>query len=166
VLGVIAQVVQLVVSIRNREKLRDVTGDPWDGRSLEWATPSPPPFFNFAVLPDVEGEEAYWGIKLRAIEAQHLSPEPRYKPIHMPVNSPVGFYTAFFTSVFGFAMVWDIWWLAIVALVAAFAGFVVFAWRDVQEFEVPAEQVASVDRNRRAARAALLDRLGRHEVLT
>ena len=166
VVGVIAQALQLVVSIRDREKLRDVTGDPWDGRSLEWATPSPPPFFNFAVMPDVEGEEAYWGIKLRAVESQQLSPEPKYAPIHMPVNSPVGFYTAFFTSVFGFAMVWYIWWLAIVALVAAFAGFVIFAWRDVQEFEVPAEQVASVDRNRRAARAALLDRLGRHEVLT
>src|SRR6185312_5193511 len=150
---------------RDRDRLRDVTGDPWDGRSLEWATPSPPPFFNFAVMPDVEGEEAYWGIKLRAVESQQLSPEPKYEPIHMPVNSPVGFYTAFFTSVFGFAMVWYIWWLAIVALVAAFAGFVIFAWRDVQEFEVPAEQVASVDRNRRAARAALLDRLGRHEVL-
>ncbi|MEP9371342.1 cbb3-type cytochrome c oxidase subunit I [Mesorhizobium sp. KR1-2] len=165
ILGVISQATQLVVSIRDRQNLRDVTGDPWDGRSLEWATPSPPPFFNFAVMPDVEGEEAYWGIKLRAVETQQLSPEPTYEPIHMPVNSPVGFYTAFFTSVFGFAMVWYIWWLAILALVAAFAGFVVFAWRDVHEFEVPVEQVASVDRARRAARAALLDRLGTQEVL-
>jgi cytochrome o ubiquinol oxidase subunit 1 len=55
-LGVVAQVIQLVVSIRHRDTLRDVTGDPWDGRSLEWATPSPPPFFNFAVTPNVEGE--------------------------------------------------------------------------------------------------------------
>jgi cytochrome o ubiquinol oxidase subunit 1 len=165
ILGVISQATQLVVSIRDRHNLRDETGDPWDGRSLEWATPSPPPFFNFAVMPDVEGEEAYWGIKLRAVETQQMSPEPTYEPIHMPVNSPVGFYTAFFTSVFGFAMVWYIWWLAAVALVAAFAGFVIFAWRDVQEFEVPVEQVASVDRARRASRAALLDRLGRQEVL-
>jgi cytochrome o ubiquinol oxidase subunit I len=165
ILGVISQVVQLVVSIRDRAMLRDVTGDPWDGRSLEWATPSPPPFFNFAVMPNVEGEEAYWGIKLRAVETQQLSPEPEYEPIEMPVNSPVGIYTAFFTSVFGFAMVWHIWWLAIVALVAAFAGFVVFAWRDVHELEVPVEQVASVDRARRAAREALLDRLSRQEAL-
>ncbi len=78
---------QLVVSIRDREKLRDVTGDPWDGRSLEWATPSPPPFFNFAVMPNVEGEEAYWGIKQRAVETQQLAPEPTYEPIEMPVNS-------------------------------------------------------------------------------
>jgi cytochrome o ubiquinol oxidase subunit I len=158
-LGVVSQVMQLVVSIRNREKLRDMTGDPWDGRSLEWATPSPPPFFNFAVMPNVEGEEAYWGIKLRAIETQQLSPEPKYDPIEMPLHSAVGFFTAFFTSVFGFAMVWHIWWLAIVALVAAYAAFVWFAWRDVHEFEVPAEEVARVDRARRQAREALLERL-------
>jgi cytochrome o ubiquinol oxidase subunit 1 len=164
-LGVIAQVIQLVVSIRDREKQRDVTGDPWDGRSLEWATPSPPPFFNFAVMPNVEGEEAYWGIKLRAVETQQLSPEPEYQPIEMPVNSPVGIYTAFFAAVFGFAMIWYIWWLAIVALVAAFAGFVIFAWRDVHEFEVPVEEVARIDRARRAARAAQLARLSEQGAL-
>jgi cytochrome o ubiquinol oxidase subunit 1 len=163
VLGMISQIVQLVVSIRNREKLRDTTGDPWDGRSLEWATPSPAPFFNFAVMPNVEGEEAYWGIKQRAVETQRLGPEPHYEPIEMPVNSPVGVYTAFFATVLGFAMIWYIWWLAGVALVAAFVGFVVFAWRDVHEFVVPAEEVARVDRARRAARAALLARLSQQE---
>ncbi len=165
VLGVIAQVIQLVVSIRQREKLRDITGDPWDGRSLEWATPSPPPFFNFAVMPNVEGEEAYWGIKLRAVESQQLSPEPDYEPIEMPVNSPVGIYTAFFATIFGFAMIWYIWWLAIVALVAAFIGFVVFAWRDVHEFEVSADEVARVDRVRRSAREAMLARISEQGVL-
>ncbi|MDK4702242.1 cbb3-type cytochrome c oxidase subunit I [Rhizobium sp. CNPSo 4062] len=165
ILGIIAQVIQLVVSIREREKLRDVTGDPWDGRSLEWATPSPPPFFNFAVMPNVEGEEAYWGIKLRAVESQQLSPEPDYEPIEMPVNSPVGIYTAFFATVFGFAMIWYIWWLAIVALVAAFIGFVVFAWRDVHEFEVSADEVARVDRARRSAREAMLARISEQGAL-
>jgi cytochrome o ubiquinol oxidase subunit I len=163
--GVIAQVTQLLVSIRDREKLRDVTGDPWDGRSLEWATPSPPPFFNFAVMPNVEGEEPYWGIKLRAVETQQLSPEPEYQPIEMPVNSAVGFYTAFFATVFGFAMIWYIWWLAILALVAAYAGFAWFAWRDVHEFEVPVEEVARADRARRAAREALLARLSQQGAL-
>jgi cytochrome o ubiquinol oxidase subunit 1 len=163
ILGVISQVVQLVVSIRDREKLRDITGDPWDGRSLEWATASPPPFFNFAVMPNVEGEEAYWGIKRRAIETQQLGPEPKYEAIEMPLNSPVGIYTAFFSTVFGFAMIWYIWWLAIVAFVAAFVGFVVFAWRDVHEFEVPAEEVAHAERARRAARESLLKRLAQQE---
>jgi cytochrome o ubiquinol oxidase subunit 1 len=165
VVGAIVQVIQLVVSIRDREKLRDLTGDPWDGRSLEWATPSPPPFFNFAVMPNVEGEEPYWGIKLRAVETQQMSPEPKYEPIEMPVNSPVGFYTAFFASVFGFAMIWYIWWLAILALVAAYAGFAWFAWRDVHEFEVSAEEVARVDRARRAAREVFLTQLSRQEAL-
>ncbi|MBS0332922.1 MAG: cbb3-type cytochrome c oxidase subunit I, partial [Proteobacteria bacterium] len=159
VIGVICQVTQLVVSIAQRDKLRDVTGDPWDGRSLEWATPSPAPFFNFAVLPNVEGEEAYWGIKQRAIETQQLSPEPVYEPIEMPVNSPVGFYTAVFASVGGFALIWHIWWLAGLCLLGAFIGFVVFAWRDVHEFEVPAEEVARIDRARRAAREAFLAQL-------
>jgi len=165
ILGVICQVIMLVVSIRDREKLRDVTGDPWDGRSLEWATPSPPPFFNYAVMPNVEGEEAYWGIKLKAIESQQLSPEPAYEPIEMPVNSPVGFYTAFFATVTGFALIWQIWWLAGLGLAAAFAGFVVFAWRDVHEFHVPVEEVARVDRARRAARGALLERLAQQGAL-
>jgi len=161
VVGAICQATQLIVSILQREKLRDVTGDPWDGRSMEWATPSPPPFFNYAVIPNVEGEEAYWGIKQRAIESQSLTPEPSYQPIEMPVNSGVGFYTAFFASVTGFAMIWQIWWLAVLGLVGAFAAFVVLAWRDVHEFEVPADVVERVDRARRAARRAFLERLER-----
>ena len=164
-IGVVCQVVMLVVSIRQRERLRDTTGDPWDGRSLEWATPSPPPFFNFAVTPNVEGEEAYWGIKLKAIESQGLGPEPQYRPIEMPVHSPVGFYTAVFAAITGFSLIWQIWWLAGLGLVAAFAGFVVFAWRDIHEFHVPVEQVAEADRARRAAREALLARLAREGAL-
>jgi cytochrome o ubiquinol oxidase subunit 1 len=157
--GVVCQIVMIVVSILQRDRLRDVTGDPWDGRSLEWATPSPAPFFNFAVMPNVEGEEAYWGIKLRAIETQQLSPEPQYQPIEMPVNSPVGFYTAFFATVTGFSLIWQIWWLAGLGLLGAFIGFVVFAWRDVHELHVPVEEVARIDRARRTAREAFLERL-------
>ena len=165
VIGVICQVIMLVVSILQRDELRDATGDPWDGRSLEWATPSPPPFFNFAVMPNVEGEEAYWGIKLRAIETQQMSPEPQYAAIEMPVNSPVGFYTAFFATVTGFALIWHIWWLAGLGLAAAFVGFVVFAWRDVHEFHVPVEEVASAERARRAAREAFMERLAQQGAL-
>src|SRR3712207_6069728 len=118
--GVACQIIQLVVSIRRRDELRDETGDPWDGRSLEWSTPSPPPAFNFAVLPDVRGEEPYWAIKQRAIAEQHLPGEPRYEPIEMPRNSPTGFIAAFFATVTGFALIWHIWWMAVVGLAAAF----------------------------------------------
>src|SRR4029078_13204027 len=96
---------------------------------------------------------------LRAIETQQLSPEPTYEPVEMPVNSSVGFFTAVFASVTGFALIWQIWWLAALGLAAAFAGFVVFAWRDVHEFHVPADEVARVARARRAVRQQILDHL-------
>ncbi len=150
--GIAAQVVQLVYSIRTRDRRRDVTGDPWDGRSLEWATPSPPPAFNFAILYDVEGEEAYWGVKQKALEQARLPDEPDYQAIEMPRNSATGVVTAFFATLIGFALIWYIWWLAIIGFVGAFATFVVFAWRDHAEEEIPAEEVARIDRERRRIR--------------
>jgi cytochrome o ubiquinol oxidase subunit I len=156
-IGILFQVVQLVVSIRHRAELRDATGDPWNGRSLEWATSSPPPVFNFAVLPDVTGEDAYWAIKLRAKE-QNLGPrEPDYRDIEMPRNSPTGFVCAFFATVIGFAMIWHIWWMAILGLVGAFATFVVFAWRDHDEYLIPADEVARIDRANLAERRAAMN---------
>jgi cytochrome o ubiquinol oxidase subunit 1 len=146
------QVTQLVVSIRRREELRDDTGDPWNGRSLEWSTASPPPAFNFAVLPNVEGEEPYWQIKRRAIETQQLTAEPDYKAIEMPRNSPTGFITAFFCTITGFALIWHIWWLVGLGLFGAYAVFVWFAWRDREEYVIPAEEVARADHARRRAR--------------
>jgi cytochrome o ubiquinol oxidase subunit 1 len=146
--GIILQIAQLAVSIRRREQLRDLTGDPWDGRSLEWATPSPPPAFNFAVLPHVEGEEAYWGMK----RAAKSNPEPDYVDIEMPKNSPTGFICAFFATVMGFALIWHIWWMVAVAAVGAYATFVFFAWRDQDEYVIPAATVARIDRANRAAR--------------
>jgi cytochrome o ubiquinol oxidase subunit 1 len=151
-MGVVSQIVQLVVSIRLRDQLRDVTGDPWDGRTLEWVTPSPPPTFNFPVLHDVHGEDAYWGMKRAAIAQERLYEEPDYKPIEMPRNSPTGFITAFFATIMGFSLIWHIWWLVAFAFVGAYATFVVFAWRDQDEYEIPAEEVARIDRERRAAR--------------
>lgn len=157
--GIIAQAAQLFVSIRNRAELRDTFGDPWDGRSLEWATTSPPPAFNFAVLPNVEGEEPYWGIKQHALATQRLVEEPDYQAIEMPRNSPTGFVTAFFTTVTGFALIWHIWWMVLLGLVGAFATFVVLAWRDVAEYEIPAEEVARLDRERRRLREEALSTL-------
>jgi cytochrome o ubiquinol oxidase subunit 1 len=151
-------VVQLIVSIRRRNVLRDEIGDPWDGRSLEWATASPPPAFNFAVMPNVHGEEPYWEIKQRAIETRHLSAEPEYGPIEVPRNSPTGFVTAFFATLTGFALIWHIWWLVGVGLFAAYVVFVWFAWRDKVENEIPAEEVARIDRARREVRARWLER--------
>jgi len=148
--GIVCQIAQLWVSIRRRESLRDVTGDPWDGRSLEWSTASPPPAFNFAVLPDVHGEDAYWNMKQRALK--EAAAEPAYAAIEVPRNTPTGFVCAFFATVMGFALIWHIWWLAIAGILGAWATFVVFAWRDRTESEIPAEAVARIDRANRAAR--------------
>jgi cytochrome o ubiquinol oxidase subunit 1 len=155
--ALICQVIQLVVSIRHRDRLRDETGDPWNGRSLEWATPSPPPQFNFAVQPNVAGEEPYWEIKRRAIATQQS--DQRYEAIAVPRNNATGFVTGFFATVTGFAMVWRIWWLADLGLVAAYAVFVWYAWRDIPDEKIPAEEVARIDLAHRRSRA---DWLARH----
>jgi cytochrome o ubiquinol oxidase subunit 1 len=148
--------VQLVVSIRRRAALQDGTGDPWNGRSLEWATPSPPPAFNFAVLPHVHGEEPYWGMKQRAREHRELSEEPDYADIEMPRNSPTGFLCAFFATFMGFALIWHIWWMVGLGFVGAYATFVVFAWRDEEDYIIPADEVARLDRANRSTRAEAL----------
>jgi len=152
--GIVLQAVQLWTSIRDRAALRDETGDPWDGRSLEWAIASPPPAFNFAILPDVTGEDAYWTMKQRA-RSESVG-EPHYEAIEMPRNTPTGFICAFFATIMGFALVWHIWWLVIAGGVGAYATFVVFAWRDVDEYCIPAEEVARIDRLNRAARGELV----------
>jgi cytochrome o ubiquinol oxidase subunit 1 len=158
--GIILQIGQLAVSIRRREELRDVTGDPWNGRSLEWATPSPPPAFNFAVLPQVDGEEPYWSIKQRAIQRTMLDREPVYADIELPRNSPVGFVCAFFATCMGFALIWHIWWIVVLSALGAYATFVVFAWRDRVEYIVPANTVADLDRANRSARSRAFGQMG------
>ncbi|MEI5687161.1 cytochrome o ubiquinol oxidase subunit I [Sphingomonas kyungheensis] len=155
--GIACQVIQLYVSIRNRKDLVDVSGDPWDGRSLEWITTSPPPPFNFAVLPNVTGEEAYWGIKSTARDNGELSERPKYEAFHMPRNSPTGVVTAFFTTALGFAAVWHIWWLFALGFLGAWATFVIFAWRDENEIEISAAEAERLDAERRNAKARLLD---------
>jgi len=155
-IGVVLQAIQLFTSIRDRESLRDTTGDPWDGRSLEWATSSPPPVFNFAVLPNVQSADAYWSMKSTAREQQRLAREPDYQAIEMPRNSPTGVVCAFFATVVGFALIWHIWWLAIFGLIGAYATFAVFAWRDITEEEISAAEVGRMDRENREARIEAL----------
>jgi cytochrome o ubiquinol oxidase subunit I len=159
-IGILFQVAQLVVSIRDREQLRDHTGDPWDGRSLEWSTASPPPVFNFAILPDVTGEDAYWTQKSAAQATGHPD-QPDYQAIEMPRNSPTGFVCAFFATVMGFALIWHIWWMVIAGFIGAFATFVVFAWRDHDEYEIPADEVARIDLANIAERRDLVTAAGR-----
>jgi cytochrome o ubiquinol oxidase subunit 1 len=159
-IGIGFQIAQLIVSIRRRADLRDRTGDPWDGRSLEWSTSSPPPVFNFAVLPDVSGEDAYWGMKRRAQEEREAEAAKGYAAIEIPRNSPTGFFCAFFATVIGFAMIWHIWWMVIAGGVGAYATFVVFAWRDQDEDVIPADEVARIDRANIDGRREFLETAG------
>jgi cytochrome o ubiquinol oxidase subunit 1 len=109
------------------------------------------------VLPTVTSEEPYWDIKQQARAAQQLvTSEPQYAAIEMPRNSATGFVTAVFAVATGFALIWQIWWLVVLGLLGAYVTFVVFAWRDVHETEIPTEEVARIDRANRAARAAAL----------
>jgi cytochrome o ubiquinol oxidase subunit I len=156
-IGVGFQILQIVVSIWRRDELRDRTGDPWNGRSLEWATSSPPPAFNFAIMPDVRGQDAYWAIKSHAKQQQLHEKEPQYHDIEMPRNSPTGFVCAFFASVMGFALIWHIWWMVAAGFIGAFATFVVFAWRDHDEYVIPAAEVARIDRANLAERRSFAE---------
>jgi cytochrome o ubiquinol oxidase subunit 1 len=144
-IGVCAQAIQLVVSYRNREKLRDVTGDPWNGRTLEWSTSSPPPFYNFAEQPEVDDLDAYWGMKERGVSTAKRSD---YKKIHMPRNTAAGVILAGFSLVIGFALVWHIWWMAIAGLVGSVIAFIIRSNDDDIDYYVPAEEVARIENAR------------------
>jgi cytochrome o ubiquinol oxidase subunit 1 len=149
--GIACQIIQLVVSIRQREKLRDVTGDPWNGRTLEWSTASPPPAWNFAVLPTVTGRDAYWAEKTHKQEKRDQTKQTRkYEPIEVPTNSPVGFVNAFFAVITGFALIWHIWWIAALGVMGIFVTFLAFAFRENEEFEIPVSEISKFDRTHRA----------------
>ena len=148
--GIVCQILQLVVSIRTRDRRRDLTGDPWNGRTLEWSTPSPPPAWNFPVLPQVESRDAYWRRKSRAQAEGDERRAREYEPIELPANSSTGFVTAFFFVVTGFALIWHIWWMVVLGAFGAFVTMLVFAFRETEEIEIPAAEVSQVDRAYRA----------------
>ena len=143
--GILCQIVQLYVSIRTRESRRDVAGDPWNGRTLEWATSSPPPAYNFAVLPRVRTVDAFWEMKQRG---SHPAAAAAYEPIEMPRNTPTGFIISFFAVVAGFGLIWHIWWMAILGLLGAAITMLALGWSDDREHEIPANEVARLERSR------------------
>jgi cytochrome o ubiquinol oxidase subunit I len=142
--GILCQIAQLYVSIRTRAERRDLTGDPWNGRTLEWATSSPPPAYNFATLPRVQSVDAFWDMKRRGVSPIGTA----YEPIEMPRNSPVGFVLAFFAVIIGFALIWHIWWMAILGLLAAVITAMASGWSDEREHEIPAAEIAKLERAR------------------
>ena len=141
-LGIACQFIQLGVSIRDRNKNRDTTGDPWGGRTLEWATSSPPPFYHFAVTPRVEDRDAFWDNKEKGVA---YAKPTTYAPIHMPKNTAAGVIIAVFTMIFGFAMIWHIWWLAIVSFVGMVVTWIAKSFDQDVDYYVPVDQIETIE---------------------
>ncbi|MEW6436260.1 MAG: cytochrome o ubiquinol oxidase subunit I [Pseudomonadota bacterium] len=149
-IGIASFLVQIAVSFKNREALADTTGDPWNGRTLEWSTSSPPPAYNFAFTPVVHEIDAWWDMKQHG----YVRPLTGFKPIHMPKNTAAGLILAAFATIFGFAMIWHIWWLAIGSFAAAIATGIAHTFNYHRDFYIPADDVARTESERTQALSA------------
>jgi cytochrome o ubiquinol oxidase subunit 1 len=145
-LGIACFLICIFVSFRRREQLRDVTGDPWNARSLEWSTSSPPPEYNFAFTPVAHDNDAWWDMKQRGARR----PLSGFLPIHMPKNTAAGVVLAGLSTVLGFALVWHIWWLAAAAFAAVLVATIVHTFNYKRDYHIPAETVARTEEQRTA----------------
>jgi cytochrome o ubiquinol oxidase subunit 1 len=148
--GILAMLIQFAVSIIHRDKLRDETGDPWLGRTLEWATSSPPPDYNFAKTPIIHDSDAWWDMKTRGYER----PTEGFKPIHMPANTGAGFILSALSLIVGFALIWYIWWLAAAGFAALIAYAIFHTFNYKRDYYIPAETVQATEDARTKALAA------------
>ena len=139
--GILAFVIQIAVSIKNRDKLRDTTGDPWDGRTLEWSTASPPPAYNFAFTPVVHDLDAWYDMKARG----HRRPLDRFQPIHMPRNTGAGVILSGLALVLGFAMIWYIWWLAALSFVGLIGYAIFHTFNYDRDYFIPSDEVSRIE---------------------
>ena len=143
-LGIASFLIQLVVSFKRREQLRDHTGDPWHGRTLEWSTSSPPPPYNFAFTPQVHEGDAWWQMKQRGYER----PAGGFRPIHMPANTAAGIILAGLSAALGFTLIWQMWIPAVAAFVALVAVAIVHTFNYKRDYYIPAEEVAQIEAER------------------
>lgn len=140
--GIISQVIQLCVSFRDREALDDTTGDPWNGHTLEWATSSPPQIYNFATIPHIDDIDAWTDMKEKG---QAYQDKANYSPIHMPKNTSAGVFMAASLTVFCFAMIWHIWWLAVVGLVGGIAIFIKRCYTSDVDYYIQPDEIARIE---------------------
>lgn len=143
-LGIASFVIQLVVSYLKRDQLRDETGDPWGGRTLEWATSSPPPAYNFAFTPKIHEIDAWWDMKKHGYQR----PISGFQPIHMPANTGAGVVLSGLSLVFGFAMIWHMWPLAALSFAAVVLGAIVHTFNYKRDFYIPASEVTATENAR------------------
>ncbi|WP_419556589.1 cytochrome o ubiquinol oxidase subunit I [Roseomonas haemaphysalidis] len=142
--GIGSFLIQLWVSFRKREELRDHTGDPWGGRTLEWATTSPPPDYNFAFTPVIHNHDAWWDMKHRG----YKRPVSGFEAIHMPKNTGAGVIIAGLAVAFAFGMIWYMWWLVGLTAVALLVTAIAHTFNYDRDFYIPAETVTAVEDRR------------------
>ncbi len=140
-LGIGFLILQLLISIKDRKHHLETTGDPWGGRTLEWSTTSPAPFYNFAIIPQADQRDAYWASK----HATKPSVKPHYQAFNMPKNTPFGMFIAGAALTFGFAAVWHILWLAIVALIGLIGLIIMRTTYDDSEYTVSVDDIERLE---------------------
>ena len=140
--GILFQVVQLVVSFKNREQLDDTTGDPWNGHTLEWASASPPQYYNFAKIPHIDDIDAWTDMKEKGLAYKQ---EASYSPIHMPKNTPAGVLMSAGITTFCFAMIWHIWWLAAFGLLGAIVVFIKRCYTSDVDYYVQPDEIVELE---------------------
>jgi cytochrome o ubiquinol oxidase subunit 1 len=143
-IGILASLIQFYVSFARREALRDTTGDPWDGRTLEWSTASPPPAYNFAFTPVVHDVDAWADMKQRL----YIRPVSGFRAIHMPKNTGAGVILAGLSAAFAVGMIWYVWWLAILSFAALLAVAIGHTFNYRRDFYIPADAVARQENER------------------
>lgn len=146
-IGVFFQALQIIVSIKQRNENRDTTGDPWGGRNLEWSTTSPPPFYNYAVIPEVHGRDAFWAMK----HSNEKVERPPYEAIHIPKNTAIGFYIGVLSFLFSFGVIWFMWWLAIIGGVGMVVCLIVRLFQQEVDYHVSAEEVEKIESRKQNA---------------
>ena len=144
-LGIMCQIIQLIVSIKARKHNLDTTGDPWNGRTLEWSTSSPPPFYNFAHIPLVHGRHPFWDEKHAEKNDSATHQAKEYEDIHMPKNTPMGLYISGFAFLFSFGIIWHIYWLVPAALLGVIFCVVYRSFDYDIDYYVPAAEVKRIE---------------------
>ena len=143
-MGIRGYVMGLVVGFMKRGQLRDTTGDPWNGRTLEWSTSSPPPAYNFAITPVVHALDAWHDMKARGYER----PRDGFRPVHMPRNTGTGVILSGLALALGFGMVWYMWWLAALSFAGLLAVAIGHTFNLNRDYFIPADEVSRTESQR------------------